>query len=153
MKTLQPSPDWEVLLTPFQSLFTKAGFRYFRVFVLVFAHLDDRLWVTKVILSHLLIRHFTNFYRFLASPAWSSQAVARKVFAVCLPYCLQEGNRLFTAIDDTVAKKSGAHFDGLGTHHDPMNKHHPKRLSVGHCFVCLCALGQPGALGSDVCVL
>ena len=54
MKSLQPSAEWEVLLQPFQSLFTKAGFRYFRVFVFVFAHLDGRLWVTKVILSHLL---------------------------------------------------------------------------------------------------
>ncbi len=54
MKSLQPSAEWEVLLQPFQSLFTRAGFRYFRVFVFVFAHLDGRLWVTKVILSHLL---------------------------------------------------------------------------------------------------
>ena len=69
MKPLQPSPDWEVLLEPFQSLFSKAGFRYFRVFVFVFAHLDGRLWVTQVILANLLARHFTNFYRFLASQA------------------------------------------------------------------------------------
>ena len=144
MNTLRPSPDWEVLLAPFQSLFTKAGFRYFRVFVFVFAHLDGRLWVTKVILSNLLDRHFTNFYRFLASKAWTAEAVAQKVWTRCLPYSLQEDKRLFAAIDDTVAQKSGRHFDGLGVHHDPMNKQHPKRLSRGHCFVCLAALAQQG---------
>lgn len=142
MNSLQPSPEWEVLLQPFQSLFTKAGFRYFRAFVFVFAHLDGRLWVTKVILSRLLDRHFTNFYRFLASTAWSTEAVAKQIAKACLSRCLQEKNRFFVAIDDTVARKSGTHFDSLGIHHDPMNKQNPKRLSRGHCFVCLSALAQ-----------
>jgi hypothetical protein len=143
MQTMRPTPDWEVLLKPFQSLFTKPGFRYFRVFVLVFAHLDGRLWVTSVILSNLLSRHYTNFYRFLASPAWSPEAVAKQVFGLCLAVCVQPGNRVFAALDDTVAKKSGQHFESLGVHHDPMNKQHPKRLSNGHCLVCLALLGQP----------
>jgi len=141
MNSLQPSPEWEVLLQPFQSLFTKAGFRYFRVFVFVFAHLDGRLWVTKVILSNLLGRHFTNFYRFLESNAWNTEKVARQVWKMCQP-CIQQQKRLFVAIDDTVAQKSGRHFDGLGVHHDPMNKQHPKGLSRGHCFVCLAALAE-----------
>jgi hypothetical protein len=143
MQTMRPSPDWEVLLAPFQSLFTKPGFRYFRAFVLVFAHLDGRLWVTRVILSGLLSRHYTNFYRFLASPAWSPQEVAKQVFRLSLGVGLQPGNRVCVALDDTVAKKSGKRFDSLGVHHDPMNKQHPKRLSPGHCFVCLALLGQP----------
>ena len=143
MNALQPSPEWEVLLQPFQSLFTKAGFRYFRVFVFVFAHLDGRLWVTKVILSHLLGRHFTNFYRFLESKTWTTQKVARQLFKMCPP-CTQQDKRLFLAIDDTVAQKTGRHFDGLGVHHDPMNKQHPRSLSQGHCFVCLAALAEQG---------
>jgi|SRR5579859_1832952 len=144
MNTLQPSPDWEVLLQPFQSLFSKPGFRYFRAFVVAFAHIDGRLWVTQVILSKLLTRHFTNFYCFLESKAWSHTQVARQVWKHCEPYALEEGNRLFAAIDDTVAHKSGKHFESLGVHHDPMNKQHPKRLSRGHCFVCLAALAQQG---------
>src|SRR5579859_3793990 len=99
MNALRPSPEWEVLLEPFQSLFTKPGFRYFRVFVFVFAHLDGRLWVTQVILSNLLGRHFTNFYRFLGSPAFSPEAVARQVLGLCLAYGVQEGNRLLIAVD------------------------------------------------------
>ena len=141
MNSLQPSPEWEVLLQPFQSLFTKAGFRYFRVFVFVFAHLDGRLWVTKVILSQLLRRHFTNFYRFLQSKTWTTEKVARQLWKMCQP-CAQKQKRLFLAIDDTVAQKTGRHFDGLGVHHDPMNKQHPKALSRGHCLVCLAALAE-----------
>ena len=144
MNPLLPSPEWEVLLGPFQSLFTRAGFRYFRVFVFVFAHLDGRLWVTKVILSNLLGRHFTNFYRFLDSKAWSTQKVAQKLWTLCQPYALDPSRRLFVAIDDTVAQKSGKHFDALGVHHDPMNKQHPRQLSRGHCFVCLATLAQQG---------
>jgi hypothetical protein len=140
MNTLQPSPDWEVLLEPFQSLFSKPGFGYFRVFVFVFAHLDGRLFVTQVILANLLSRHFTHFYRFLATKAWSPEEVARQVFTLCLPYGLQEGKRVFVAVDDTVAQKGGQHFDCLGVHHAPMNRAHPKRLSHGHCFVCLAML-------------
>jgi hypothetical protein len=143
MQTMRPTPDWEVLLQPFQSLFTKPGFRYFRVFVFVFAHLDGRLWVTSVILSNLLARHYTNFYRFLASPAWSPEVVAKQMFQLCLGVCVQTGHRVFAALDDTVARKSGRHFESVGVHHDPMNKPHPKRLSQGHCFVCLALLGQP----------
>lgn len=143
MNALQPSPEWEVLFEPFRSLFSKAGFRYFRVFVFVLAHLDGRLWVTKVILSNLLGRHFTNFYRFLESKTWTTEKVARQVWAMCQPVAQQQ-KRLFVALDDTVSQKAGRHFDGLGVHHDPMNKQHPKGLSRGHCFVCLAALAQQG---------
>ena len=52
----EASPDWNILLEPFQSLFSKPGFRYFCVFVRVFAHLDGRLWDTSVVLSRLLDR-------------------------------------------------------------------------------------------------
>ncbi len=80
MSPLVPSPDWQVLLQPFQSLFSKPGYRYFRTFVLTFAHLNRRLWVTRAVLSRMLNRHFTNFYRFLQSKAWSpKEAKERQV--------------------------------------------------------------------------
>lgn len=138
----RPSPDWEVLLEPFQSLFTKPGFRYFRIFVWVFAHLDGRLWVTQVVLANLLSRHYTNFYRFLQSPAWSLATVRQKVFTLCQSVAVETGGRIFVAIDDTVARKTGKHFESAGWHHDPMNKQARKSLSYGHCFVCLAVLTQ-----------
>ncbi len=138
------SPEWEVLLAPFQSLFSKPGFRYFRVFVRVLAHLDGRLWVTHTVLAGLLTRHWTNFYRFLRSPAWSPQAVASVLYRQCLDIAAQ-GGRVFLVVDDTVCAKYGECFDALSTHHDPMNRPHPKHLSRGHCFVCLAVLAQQGA--------
>jgi hypothetical protein len=138
----QLTPDWEILLEPFQSLFTKPGFRYFRVFVFVFAHLDGRLFVTQVILANLLSRHYTNFYQFLQSKAWSLREVRQKVFACCQQVAVDAQGRLFAAIDDTVAQKTGKHFDAAGWHHDPMNRQHKKQLSYGHCFVCLAVLAQ-----------
>ena len=138
------SPDWEVLLAPFQSLFSAPGFRYFCVFVRVLAHLDGRLWVTHTVLSGLLTRHWTNFYRFLRSPAWSPQAVASVLYRQCLDVAAQNG-RVFLVVDDTVCAKYGECFDALSTHHDPMNRAHPKHLSRGHCFVCLAVLAPQGA--------
>lgn len=138
----EASPEWNVLLAPFQSLFTKPGFRYFCVFVRVFAHLDGRLWVTSVVLSGWLDRHWTNFYRFLRSTAWDIEAVSRQVFALCLPACTDAQGRVFVAIDDTVCKKQGKHFDGLGVHYDPMNHDSPRHLSHGHCWVALAALAH-----------
>jgi hypothetical protein len=142
---MQPSPEWEVLLEPFASCFTRPGYRYFCAFVLIFAHLDGRLWVTQVILSGLLDRHFTSFYRFLREGAWKTEAVAEEVWRQCVTVCSTAGPRVFVAVDDTVCRKSGKHFFGLGIHHDPMNKDSEKRLSRGHCFVCLAALGRQGS--------
>jgi hypothetical protein len=136
------SPDWEVLLEPFQSLFSKPGFRYFCVFVRVLAHLDGRLWVTWGILSGLLARHWTNFYRFLRSPAWGTTEVAQRLFTLCLLVCQKADERVFVAVDDTVCQKQGKHFAGLGVHHDPMNKHSARHLWHGHCFVCLALLAR-----------
>ena len=141
--SLHPSPAWEVLLSPFESLFTKRGYRYFCAFVLVFAHLDGRLWVTQVVLSKLVDRHFTSFYRFLREGVWSLEAARQQMGNLCLWRCV-EGGRLFVALDDTVAAKSGKRFEALGVHHDPMNRQHPKRLSRGHCFVCLALLARQG---------
>ncbi len=140
---MRPSPEWKVLLGPFESLFTKPGYRYFCAFVFVFAHIDQRLWVTQVVLSQLVDRHFTSFYRFLREGVWSVEALRQQMWLLCLSRCV-EGGRLFAALDDTVAAKWGKHFEALGVHHDPMNRQHPKRLSRGHCFVCLAALAQQG---------
>ena len=113
--------------------------------MLVFAHLDHRLWVTQVVLSGLVERHFTSFYRFLREGDWSVEAVRQPMWNLCIWRCTDASSgRLFVAIDDTVAAKSGKHFEALGVHHDPMNRQHPKRLSPGHCFVCVAALGQQG---------
>ena len=141
---MRPSPEWRVLLEPFQSLFTKPGYRYFCAFVLVFAHLDQRLWVTQVVLSGLVNRHYTSFYRFLREGVWSVEAVRQQMWELCLSRGTDPSGRIFAALDDTVAAKSGRHFEALGVHHDPMNKEHPKRLSRGHCFVCLAVLGRQG---------
>jgi hypothetical protein len=141
--TPRPSPEWEILLDPFRSLFTRAGFGYFRAFVLVFAHLDRRLWVTQVILSGLVEgRHFTSFYRFLRVGVWSPAADRKRLWERCRPRCVGEGGRFFVGADDTVARKEGKQFDGVGWHHDPMNRQHKKQLSFGHCFVCLAGLAE-----------
>ena len=142
---MRPSPEWKVLLAPFQSLFTKPGYRYFCAFVFVFAHLHQRLWVTQVVLSGRVDRHYTSSYRFLKAGAWPVEAVRQQVGGLCLSRCTDASGRLLAALDDTVAAKSGKRLDALGVHHDPMNKEHPKRLSSGHCFVCLAALAQQEA--------
>ena len=139
---LSASPAWKVRLEPFRSLFTQPGFRFFCAFLLVLAHTDGRVWVTSVVLSGLLDRHFTRFYGFLREGAWSLSAVRQRMFAQCLSVCVGEDGRLLQAIDDTVCPKYGRKFDGLGLHHDPMNQEHPRKLSRGHCFVCLALLGQ-----------
>jgi hypothetical protein len=139
---MAPSPEWQVLLEPFRPLFTQPGYRYFCAFVLVLAHLDRRLWVTQVILSRQVDRHFTSFYRFLREGVWSLAAVRTQVWALCRRHCLGVGGRCFAVVDDTVAPKFGRRFFGLGWHHDPMNRQHPKQLSHGHCFVCLAGLAE-----------
>lgn len=143
MSRLSPSPAWKVRLEAFRSLFTQPGFRYFCAFVLVLAHTDGRLWVTSVALSGLLDHHFSRSYAFLKEGVWSVSAVRQQLFRECLASCVGEGRRLYQAVDDTVCAKWGRKFAALGVHHDPMNRQHPRKLSCGHCFVCLALLGQP----------
>jgi hypothetical protein len=142
MFPLSPSPEWRVRLEGFRSLFTQPGFRFFCAFLLVLAHTDGRRWVTSVVLSGLVDRHFTRFYGFLRRGVWSVSAVRQQVLEQCLERCVEENGRLFGAVDDSVCAKRGKHFDSLGIHHDPMNKQNQKRLSHGHCFVCLAFLAQ-----------
>jgi hypothetical protein len=137
-----PSPEWEVLLEPFRPLFTQPGYRYFSAFVRVLAHLDRRLWVTQVILSRQIDRHFTSVYRFLREGAWSLTAVRHQLWTMCRQHCQGAGGRWFVVVDDTVCPKWGKRFFGLGWHHDPMNRPHPRKLSHGHCFVCLAGLAE-----------
>lgn len=145
MPRLSPSPAWKVRLQAFRSLFTQPGLRHFCAFVLVLAHTDGRLWVSSVVLSGLLDRHFSRLYAFLKEGAWSVAAVRQRLYEHCLAVCVDEDGRLLEAVDDTVCAKSGRKFEGLGILHDPMNRQHPKHLSRGHCFVCLALLGQPVA--------
>jgi hypothetical protein len=138
-----PSPEWEVLLDPFRDLFTKAGYRYFCAFVLAFAHLDRRLHVTAVLVSGRIDgRHFTSVYRFLREGVWDVAAVRRRVWERCQEHGGTVGGRLFFAVDDTVCVKFGKGFAGLGWHHDPMNRQHPRQISHGHCWVCLALLAE-----------
>lgn len=140
---LRSTPEWEVLLDPFQDLFTKAGYRYFCAFVLAFAHLDRHLHVTAVLLSGLVEgRHFTSVYRFLREGVWDLEAVRRRLWTLCLERAVAPGPRVFVAVDDTVCAKFGKRFAGLGWHHDPMNREHPRQISHGHCFVCLALLAE-----------
>ncbi len=39
-----------------------------------------------------------------------------------------------------MCAKVGRLFAGLGWHHDPMNRQHPRQISHGHCWVCLALL-------------
>jgi hypothetical protein len=142
---MQSTSDWNALLEPFQSQFTRPGFALFRAFVLTLAHLDGRLWVTQVALTGLADRHFTCYYRFLKHGAWSPVTVCQQVWTLCVRRCADPNGRVFVACDDTVCAKSGQHFDAAGWHHDPMNKQSSKHLSFGHCFVCLAALGSQTA--------
>jgi DDE superfamily endonuclease len=140
---LHPSPEWEVLLAPFRDLFTKPGYRYFCAFVLAFAHLDRRLHVTAVLLTGLVDgRHFTSAYRFLREGRWDVEAVRRRMWEVCQERGVAVDRRLFFVVDDTVCVKFGKRFAWLGWHHDPMNRHHPRQISHGHCWVALALLAE-----------
>lgn len=146
-----PPPDWNALFKHFQPHFTQPGFRFFTAFVMVFAQIDRRLLVTHVVTSGIVGRHYTCFYKFLKNGSWSVSHVGQVLASLVITKCWPKSNesqpkdeprRVFAAIDDTVAPKFGKHFDGLGVHHDPMNKANPKRLSRGHCFVCLALIAE-----------
>ena len=64
--------------------------------------------------SGLLCGHGTNFYRFLRSPAWDVTTVAQQLFWLCLPVCQDHDGRVLVAVDDTLCRKRGTHFERVG---------------------------------------
>jgi hypothetical protein len=136
------------LVEQFVNCFTAPGFRHFVHFMLAHA----TLWGARHCVTETLrqtgwheLKHWTTPYVFMRRGRWSCRAVTQALFTLLLGK-LSFGNEVVLAIDDTLVKKWGRRFFGLGYYPDPTDKNPgaSRRRALGHCWVVLALLWEQG---------
>jgi len=136
------------LLSQFASCFTKAGYQHFVVMMLSRMSLIGLPHCVTELMRHSEIykeKHWTSVYWFLREGKFSCKALSQHLFEL-LSESLNLGDTLILAIDDTLVKKIGKSFFGLGYYLDPTDKNpgaHKRRVR-GHCWVVLALLFEQG---------
>jgi len=136
------------LLLQFVHCFTTPGFVHFQHFILAhMALLGLPHCVTETLrltgLHYFL--HWTTPYVFMKRGRWSCQKLSQCLLDLLIQ-TLTLGEELIVVIDDTLVKKWGKKFFGLGLYPDPTDKNpgaHKRRV-WGHCWVVLALLGEYG---------
>jgi len=134
------------LLMVFVNCFTQPGFEHFQNFLTAhIALLGLQHCVTEVMrftgIHHRL--HWTTPYVFLRQGRWSCREVSQRLLEL-LTARLTLFEEIILALDDTLVKKSGKKFFGLGYYPDPTDKNpgaHKRRV-LGHCWVVMALLWE-----------
>jgi len=134
------------LLSAFVHCFTAPGFLHFQHFVLAhMALLGLPHCVTETLRLTRLhdILHWTTPYVFLRTGRWSCRQVSQALLDL-LTRLLPLPEELILTLDDTLVKKWGRKFFGLGYYPDPTDKNPgaSKRRVLGHCWVVLALLWE-----------
>ncbi len=136
------------LLSEFASCFRKAGYQHFVVIMLSRMSLIGLPHCITELMRHSGIykeKHWTTLYWFLRQGKFSCKALSQTLLDL-LTEKLHLGDTLLIAIDDTLVKKVGKAFFGLGYYLDPTDKNpgaHKRRVRA-HCWVVLALLVEQG---------
>lgn len=134
------------LLIEFVNCFTRPGFAHFQTFISAHAALfglqhcvTEVMRLTQV---HKLM-HWTTPYAFLKKGRWSGAKVSQTLLDL-ITRQLHLPSEIIIALDDTLVKKWGRNFFGLGYYPDPTDKNPgaSKRRVLGHCWVVMALLWE-----------
>jgi len=142
----------QVLMLPltlaFVNCFTGPGFEHFQNFIMAhvallgFSHcVAETMRITGI--HHR--KHWTTPYVFLRKGRWSCRQVSQTLLDLITDR-LAITEEIIVAIDDTLVKKWGKKFFGLGYYPDPTDKNpgaHKRRM-LGHCWVVMALLWEQG---------
>ena len=136
------------LLSQFAECFSRPGFIHFQRFVLAYMGLMGMPHcVSEVqrLMGSYKQQHWTTAYSFLSHGSFSCQALSQKLLEMLLRL-VGMPEELVIAVDDTLVKKVGKDFFGLGYYPDPTDKNPgaKKRKVLGHCWVVLALLVERG---------
>jgi len=134
-----------VFLLAFRDLFTEPSYRYFSSFIIGYGVLETKRYVSNIILTSAIGRHWTNFYRFLRQYKWSKEEVCKRLFEIIVGNLKVERDkdgrfRVYGVIDDTYAVKCGKMIYGVSWFVRKLKNMHKKIF--GNCFVCFGLLFQ-----------
>ncbi len=136
------------LMLVFVNCFSKPGFEHFQTFIIAHAALFGlQHCVTEVMRLTQVHRvmHWTTPYAFMRKGRWSCQKVSQCLLDL-VAQRLKIMDEIVVAVDDTLVKKWGKKFFGLGYYPDPTDKNpgHQKRRVLGHCWVVMALLWERG---------
>jgi hypothetical protein len=134
------------LVQSFVHCFTAPGFVHFTHFVLAhMALLGAPHCVTETLrlTQGHTVRHWTTPYAFMTRGRWSCRHVSQCLLDL-LGQRLGPCGEMVVALDDTLVKKWGRKFFGLGLYPDPTDKNPGarKRRVYGHCWVVVALLWE-----------
>ena len=134
------------LVLSFVHCFTAPGFGHFAHFVLAhMALLGAPHCVTEMLrlTQWHTMRHWTTPYAFMKQGRWSCRHVSQCLLDL-LAQTLGTAGEMVVALDDTLVKKWGRKFFGLGLYPDPTDKNPGarKRRVYGHCWVVVALLWE-----------
>jgi len=144
-----PAP-FLALTEAFVECFTNPGFRHFVHFVVAHAALwgaPHRVTETLRLTGWHRVKHWTACYAFLNRGRWSCAAVSRVLLGLLLGALgVGKDEPLVFAVDDTLVKKWGRKFFGLGCYPDPTDKNPgaARRRVWGLCWLVLALLREHG---------
>jgi hypothetical protein len=134
------------LMLEFVNCFTAPGFAHFKTLITAHAGLlglphcvTETMRLTQV---HQVM-HWTTPYAFLRKGRWSCKQVSQRLLDLIATRVKPLGE-IVIAIDDTLVKKSGKKFFGLGYYPDPTDKNpgaHKRRV-LGHSWVVMAMLWE-----------
>ena len=136
------------LLAQFAPCFTKPGYEQFKTLMLSrmgllgLPHCVTELMRISGVYKQ---KHWTTPYAFLRKGRFSCKELSQ-VLLDLLAQALGLGEEFIIAIDDTLVKKTGKQFFGLGYYRDPTDKHpgaHQRKVR-GHCWLVLALLLERG---------
>lgn len=130
----------------FVNCFTAPGFEHFQSFIIAHAALLGlNHCITEVMrLTGLHYRlHWTTPYAFMKKGRWSCREVSQCLLDL-ITSRLKIMEEIIIAIDDTLVKKTGKKFYGLGHYPDPTDKNPgaSKRRVLGHSWVVMALLWE-----------
>jgi len=136
------------MLEAFATCFTKPGAGHFAAFVTAhmglmgFPHCVTEVMRATGVHERM---HWTTPYGFLKKAVWSPWEVSKCLLTLLL-MALGISGEVVIVIDDTVVKKWGTRFFGLGYYPDPTDKNPggSQRRVRGHCWVVLALLWRRG---------
>src|SRR5690606_30012608 len=129
-------PSFLDVLQPLAVVMTLPTFDSFRLILSgwVFA---PRRTITGMLLAAGALgrKHHSAFHRVFSAARWSLDRLGLAVFDLLVPWL---GERVFLAVDDTLARKRGLKVFGVGMHLDPIISSRGRKLvNWGHSWVVL----------------
>lgn len=126
------------MLVPFSMVFSQPSYENF-VLLLVgwIAAGPHAMTSTALAACGSFPKHFATYYRFFSRAVWEPDKVGDVLVQLLLPFA-PEGP-LVSAVDDTLARKSGRNIWGANVHHDPLG-FVANALCFGHNWVVLAIL-------------